>query len=34
MTKSRMKEIAVIGLGKFGSSVAKAYAQAGEMCLP
>ncbi len=29
MTKSRMKEIAVIGLGKFGSSVAKAYAQAG-----
>lgn len=29
MAKSRMKEIAVIGLGKFGSSVAKAYAQAG-----
>lgn len=25
----RMKEIAVIGLGKFGSSVAKAYAKAG-----
>ena len=29
MAKSRMKEIAVIGLGKFGSSVAKAYSQAG-----
>lgn len=30
---SRMKEIAVIGLGKFGRSVAEAYASAGGMVL-
>lgn len=29
MAKGKMKDIAVIGLGKFGSSVAKAYAGAG-----
>lgn len=33
MAKWKMKEIAVIGLGKFGRSVAKAYSEAGGMVL-